>query len=51
MHDISLNRTYDILVCQPNVALTLMSKIEVSLDEGTDVRLALDDATLQSQSR
>ena len=52
VHDMSLNRTCGILVCQPNVTLDLTSKTEVSPDEGrTDARLALDDATLQSQSR
>ena len=51
VHDMSPNRTCGILVCQPNVTLALTSKTKVSLDEGrTDVRLALDDATLQSQS-
>ena len=45
VHDIFPNRTCG--VCQPNVTLTLTSKMEVSLDEGrTDARLALDDATL-----
>ena len=47
-----LNRTYGILVCQLNITLALTSKTEVSPDEGqTDARLALDDATLQSQSK
>ena len=52
MHDIYLNRTCGVLVCQPNVTLALTSKTKVSLDEGrTDVRLTIDDVTLQSQSR
>ena len=41
-----------VLVCQPNVTLILTSKTEVSPDEGqANAGLALDDATLQSQSR
>ena len=52
VHDMSPNRTCVVLVCQPNVTLALMSKTEVFSDEGrTDARLALDDATLHSQSR
>ena len=52
VHDMSSNCTYGILVDQPNVTLALMSKTEVSSDEGqTDAILALDDATLQFQSR
>ena len=51
MHDMFSNRTCGILVYQPNVILALMSKMEVSLDEGRiDTRLALDNVTLQSQS-
>ena len=45
MHDMSPNHTSGGLVCQPNVALALTSKIEVSPDEArTDAKLALDDA-------
>ena len=47
VHDMSLNRTYGVLVYQPNVTLALMSKTEASSNEGrTDARFALDDATL-----
>ena len=52
VHDRFPNRNCGILVCQPNVTLALTSKMEVSPDDGrTNARLALDDATLQSQSR
>ena len=52
VHDMFPNPTRGVLVCQLNVTLALTSITEVSLDEGqTDTRLALDDATLQSQSR
>ena len=52
VNDMFPNCTYVILVCQPNVTLALTSKTKVSPDKGqTDARLALDDATLQSQSR
>ena len=52
VHDMFPNRTCSVLVYQPNATLDLTSKTKVSLDEGlTDIRLALDDATLQSQSR
>ena len=52
VHDMFPNPTRGVLVCQLNVTLALTSITEVSLDEGqTDTILALDDATLQSQSR
>ena len=52
VHNIFLNRTCGVLVCQQNVALAIMNKTEVSPDEGrTDTRLTLDDATVQSQSK
>ena len=52
MHDMFPNRTCGVLICQPNVALALTSKTEVSPNEGrTDARLASNDATLQSQSK
>ena len=47
VHDMFPNRTCGVLVCLPNVALALTTKMEVSPDEGrTEARLALDDATL-----
>ena len=52
VHDMCPNRTCGVLVCQPNVTLALTSKREVFLNEGRiDARFALDNATLQSQSR
>ena len=52
VHDMFPNRTCGVLIRQPNVTLALTRKMEVSLDEGCiNARLALDDATLQSQSR
>ena len=47
VHDTSHNRTWVIIVCQLNVALSLSSKMEVSLDEAqTEEILAPDDDTL-----
>ena len=47
VHNMFPNRTCGVLAYQPNVILALMSKTEVSPDEGrTNAKLALDDATL-----
>ena len=52
VHDMFPNCTCGVLIYQLNVTLAITSKIEVSPDEGrTNARLALDDVTLQSQSK
>ena len=52
VHDTSPNCTWGFLIGQLNVALALLSKMKVSLDEArTDARFAPYDVTLKSQSR